>query len=180
MIPFRRRSSSTAIFLLLCMTRAYPFLLISSNDNIALTQISILAIRLPCCHSPVVRSLSNNDVFSCCSGIHLRNTSIVSLSRSTELHSDGSFLRIGMSSQILRCKIIYNSSSGVSENIWAPPAKSGFGSQSWILQRVGTWRLSGNGPPGTLPSPNAVVAGSVRYATELQLVSQWRTQFCSI
>ncbi|GFV54711.1 hypothetical protein TNCV_3844301 [Trichonephila clavipes] len=38
-------------------------------------------------------------------------------------------------------------SSGVTENICGPPAKSGFEPRSWILQRVGTWRLSGFGVP---------------------------------
>ncbi|GFW27863.1 hypothetical protein TNCV_767431 [Trichonephila clavipes] len=45
-----------------------------------------------------------------------------------------------------------------------PPAKSGFGLPSWILQRVGTWRESGCGPSREpwAPSPRR---GGVRYAT---------------
>ncbi|GFW61328.1 putative DD41D transposase [Trichonephila clavipes] len=43
--------------------------------------------------------------------------------------------------------------SGVAENIWLPLQSVDLGPPSWILQRVGTWRQSGFGPPRALGHP---------------------------
>ncbi|GFT28792.1 hypothetical protein TNCV_3585141 [Trichonephila clavipes] len=66
--------------------------------------------------------------------------------------------------------ILSDSTSGVTEIIWASPAKSGFWPLSWILQRLGTWWQSGFGPSRTL---GPLRCGGVRYATGFHSKFRW-------